>query len=254
MIRFLRSFAGLPAYSGAGAARNLDASSNEGYCHCCRKNTEFIIAGSWLRDQYFCAKCRSIPRQRHISCILDTFFPDWEKTSLHESSPSNDFISRWASNYSSSQFFENIPRGKVHKGFRCENLEHMTFPDNTFDIFVTQDVMEHVFSPGDAFGEIMRVLKPGGAHVFTAPKHKGLRTSHPRAALKSGEIDYFMDPVYHGNPVGDGKALVTWDYGDDFETLIWKWCGNPTTTHVTRDRGIGLDGEFLEVFVTRKVS
>jgi 2-polyprenyl-3-methyl-5-hydroxy-6-metoxy-1,4-benzoquinol methylase len=49
----------------------------------------------------------------------------------------------------------------------------MTFGTEQFDLFITQDVMEHVFRPRLAVKEIMRVLKTGGAHIFTAPKHKG---------------------------------------------------------------------------------
>jgi hypothetical protein len=132
-------------------------------------------------------------------------------------------------------------------------LESLTFEDNTFDLFITQDVFEHIFNPNLAAQEIMRVLKPGGVHVFTAPKHKGLSKSHPRALLEDGKIKYLMEESYHGNPVGDGRALVTWDYGDDFEHLIFNWTKAATTTYVTRDRELGIDGEYLEVFVTRKI-
>jgi hypothetical protein len=99
----------------------------------------------------------------------------------------------------------------------------------------------------------MRVLRPGGAHVFTAPKHRGLRTSVVRAQLVDGDVVHLRQPEYHGNPVGDGRSLVTWDYGDDFESLIWRWCGYPTTTLVARDATLGIDGEYLEVFVIRKL-
>lgn len=227
---------------------------NRGYCPCCREEVAFEIRGDWLRDQYFCGACHSIPRQRHMNLILDSFFPDWENASIHESSPSNKFISGWCSHYSNSQFFNGVEEGEIFNGVRCENLEHLTFPDNTFDIFITQDVLEHVFHPERAFSEIMRVVKPGGAHVFTAPKYKGLSKSYPRASLQNGSIDHLLEPVYHGNPIGDGRALVTWDYGDDFECLISKWCNYPTSTYITRDRGLGIDGEFLEVFVTRKIT
>src|SRR5690606_19255497 len=120
-------------------------------------------------------------------------------------------------------------------------------------IFITQDVFEHLFNPDKAAKEIMRVLKPGGAHIFTAPKHKDLRESSPRARLENGREIYLKEKEYHGNPVGDGRSLVTWDYGDDFEVLLYSWCTSPTSTYITRDRSLGLDGEYLEVFVTRKL-
>lgn len=227
---------------------------NEGYCSCCRKNVKFLVTAAWLRDFYFCDNCRSIPRQRHINHILDRFFPGWERLCVHESSPSNDFVKRWCHHYSCSQFLEGVSPGEEARGWRCEDIERLTFPADTFDLFITQDVMEHIFHPDRAFRQIMRVVKPGGAHVFTAPKHKNLRFSRRRAHLDSNGLTVFdLDPQYHGNPVGDGRSLVTWDYGDNFERLIWEWCKYATVTYMTRDRALGLDGEFLEVFVTRKV-
>jgi hypothetical protein len=225
---------------------------NSGYCHCCRSETSFESRQSWLRDHYFCLKCHSIPRQRHIQYVLDRYFSGWEKLNIHESSPSNILISQYCTSYSSSYFFSDTICGEEKNGVRCENLEQLTFPDNTFDIFITQDVFEHIFNPDVAAKEIVRVLKPEGIHIFTAPKHKTVRKSYARAALKDGAIEYLSDAQYHGNPIGDGRSLVTWDYGDDFEFLLCEWSKCPTMTCVTRDAAVGIDGEYLEVFVTRK--
>lgn len=227
---------------------------NSGYCHCCRNNVEFSSLEIWLRGHYRCSQCQSIPRQRHLQYVLDRFFPGWETKKIHESSPSNDFISRYADkNYSFSYFFDDVEPGQLYNNARCENLEKLTFSDETFDIFITQDVFEHIFNPDKASREIMRVLKYGGAHIFTVPKHKSIRNSYPRAVLEQGRIQYIRDEQYHSNPIGDGRSLVTWDYGDDFEFLLHKWCGFPTVAYVLRDEMLGIDGEYLEVFVTRKI-
>jgi hypothetical protein len=231
---------------------DIIAGRSPGYCHCCRQETVFQINGVWLRDQYVCLCCFSIPRMRHLQHVLDKYFQGWEHKNIHESSPSNDLISRHCSAYSSSQYFHGVDGGSSVDGVRCENLESLTFPDCTFDIFITQDVFEHIFNPDRAAREIMRVLKPGGAHVFTAPKQKGLTASYPRACLVNSQINYFKEAVYHGNPIGDGTSLVTWDYGDDFESLINGWSDASTITYITRDRNLGIDGEYLEVFVSRK--
>ncbi len=232
----------------------VESGKNRGYCHCCRQETRFEIQGDWLRDQYFCANCFSIPRQRHIQYVLDTYFSGWDGMNIHESSPSNSFISRNCQGYSSSQYLEGISLGGLAAGVRCENLESLTFEDGSFDLFITQDVFEHVFNPDLALQEVMRVLRPGGAHVFTAPKHKHITLSRPRARMVAGSVEHMLEPEYHGNPVGDGRALVTWDYGDDFEELISNWSGFSATTYMTRDRSLGLDGEYLEVFVIRKAA
>lgn len=227
--------------------------SNEGYCHCCRRQTVFVATNPWLRDNYFCSTCQSIPRQRHIQMILDTYFSGWEARLIHESSPSTGFISQYARKYTSSQYLPEVPAGKMRDGVRSENLESLTFADRSFDIFITQDVLEHVFKPDRAVAEVHRVLKPGGIHIFTAPKHKGLLETCQRAELMAdGTVNHLLPEMYHGNPVGDGRALVTWDYGYDFEELLSDWSGVPVMTYRTRDRSRGIDALFNEVFVIQK--
>lgn len=224
--------------------------SNTGYCILCDSQTTFHAEGSWLRDQYVCAQCRSIPRQRALVEVLRIVRPIWRMLRIHESSPSSEFFLRAARHYTYSFYFDNVPPGSHKDGLRCETLERLTFPNESFDLFITQDVLEHVFDPAAAFREIMRVLKDGGMHVFTTPKHKNLLQSRPRARLTGEKIEHLMDPQFHGNPIGDGKALVTWDYGADFEDLVAIWSGYLTSTYVLRDRNLGIDGEYLDVFVT----
>lgn len=231
---------------------NIELFRNTGYCHSCRSDTEFVAYGSWLRDYYVCGQCMSIPRQRHIQYILDSFFPEWENKQIHESSPSNDMIARHCSNYSASQYLVNVAPGHTHEGIRCEDLQALTFDDGSFDIFITQDVLEHVFDPERASQEIMRVLKPGGIHIFTTPKHQGLAQTLQRARREAdGTITHILPDEYHGNPVGDGKALVTFDFGNDFEQLLSAWTHRSVQVFHTKDRTKGIDAAFNEVFVIK---
>lgn len=237
------------ATAAAGGGALGDDRVTAGWCACCRSETRFIETGTWLRDQFLCERCRSIPRFRAVNHTLDTYFPGWEQAAVHEFAPPNDFVRRHCAHYSSSPWTEGDVR--LHEG-NAERLDRLSFADDTFDLVVTQDVLEHVFDPGVAVREIMRVVKPGGAHVFTAPKHKGLKMTRQRARLDHGVVTHLLDPQYHGDPLADDRELVTWDYGDDFEVCLAGWCGLPTVSYVVRDRGLGLDGEYLDVFVTRK--
>jgi SAM-dependent methyltransferase len=155
-------------------------------------------------------------------------------------------------NYSLSYFFHDTPTGSYYDGARCENLEKMTFESNTFDIFITQDVFEHVNHPNVAFREIERVLKPGGFHIFTVPLYRNLQVTRPRIVEKDGEIQHLLEPVYHGNPISSEGSLVTFDYGTDISELIFRSSGMFTTIFLQKDVRMGLDGEFLEVFISRK--
>jgi hypothetical protein len=162
------------------------------------------------------------------------------------------FFAEQCGDYSYSFFQEDTPLGSYEDGNRCENLEALTFPDASFDIFITQDVLEHVFLPDKALAEITRVLRPGGIHIFTAPKHKHLLKSYRRASLVDGTVEHLHEPIYHGNPIGGGRSLVTWDYGADFDDLIQQWSGCSTCNFTIRDRSHRIDGECLDVFVTLK--
>ncbi|WP_157652028.1 methyltransferase domain-containing protein [Burkholderia ubonensis] len=164
----------------------------------------------------------------------------------------NDFTARYAKRYTRSIYEPSVKCGEMHDGVRCENLESMTFANDSFDLFITEDILEHIFHPDKAVAEIMRVLRPGGAHVFTAPKHKWVTDSRQRAKLADGKIEYLHEPQYHIGADG-GESLVTWEYGYDFELLLSEWAGNiPVETHRLLDRSLGIDAEFNEVFVIRK--
>jgi len=226
--------------------------SNPGHCPICRAPTVFTATGEWLRDCYLCPTCRSIPRQRALAHLLESLRPDWPSLTLHESSPTLDNFAKASPGYSCSFFFSDVPPGSYRGDLRCENLESLTFAAGSFDVFITQDVLEHVVRPDRALAEISRVLRPGGLHIFTTPKHRDLVQSRPRVLPEGDGLRHLHEPMYHGSPIDDGKSLVTWDYGADFEALAARWSGYLTSTYALRDRRLGIDGEFLEVFVTVK--
>ncbi|OTW95586.1 SAM-dependent methyltransferase [Bacillus thuringiensis serovar cameroun] len=205
---------------------------NTGYCVICEKETTFIEHNDWLRDHYLCSTCQSIPRQRALIHVLNTFFPKWNFYNIHESSPV----------------------GQYFQGIRCENLEDMTFPSESFDLFITQDVFEHVMTPNKAFKEIERVLKPGGAHVFTVPWYHTLTKTVQRARVNKEVIEHIEEPIYHGNPIDENGSLVTFDWGLDMIEYIYTQANMYTTVYLQKDRSLGLDAEFLHVFISTKKS
>ncbi len=229
---------------------------NAGYCVICERDVVFYEQGPWLRDDYLCNRCYSIPRNRALIHLLNRFFPSWRALSLHESSPGgpmSELLERSCRDYSSSHYYEDVPRGQTKGKHRSEDLSALTFPDASFDLFITSDVFEHVMNPRAAFAEIARVLKPGGAHVFSMPWYKTLATSVQRARVDDGQIVFLQPPVYHGNPISDEGSLVTYDWGRDFFDVIEEASGMTTTVHVEKDRKLGIDAEMLEVFVSRKL-
>jgi len=230
---------------------------NTGHCPICKHEVTFRATEPYLRDSYFCMNCRSIPRERALMAVIDAYYPQWRDLTIHESSPSNRGASKRlrdeSAHYIASQFFPDKDLGTMENGFRCENLEKLTFADSSIDLHITQDVMEHVFNPGNAFREIARTLKPGGAHIFTAPLWKKHEPSKVRARLDAnGAISHLDSPVYHGNPIDDQGSLVTVDWGFDICRYIFEACGLFTHLVYIDDLSRGIRADLIEVLVTIK--
>ena len=227
-----------------------------GSCPVCGRKTEFVARNPWLRDHFICANCESIPRERALMTVLDTYFPKWREAVVHESSPSPRGVSlrlaKECTQYVPTQYFPGHRGGSVVHGVRCENLEDLTFESESIDLHITQDVLEHVFNPSLVFKEVERTLKPGGMHIFTVPLVNRSNPTRFRASVEDGQIVYMESEQYHGSPVGDGRCLVTVDWGFDICRHIYEACG--LFTHIIHidDLGKGIRAEYIEVLVTIK--
>jgi len=230
---------------------------NKGYCSTCDSQVTFAAENEWLRDHYICMNCGSIPRERALMQVIETYYPEWKNLTIHESSPgyrgASLRMSQNCGNYIISQYFQDQPLGSMVNGTRCESLEELTFPDESVDLQITQDVMEHIFTPSIAFSEIARILKPGGAHIFTVPLVNKTRPSELRAQQDdNGKAVHLKPAQYHGNPVSDKGSLVTVDWGFDICRYIFDACGLFTHMVTIDDPGKGIRAEFIEVLITFK--
>lgn len=116
-------------------------------------------------------------------------------------------------NYVVSEYFDNEPFGNFVNGIRNENLEHLTFSDNTFDVIINSDVLEHVADLDKTLSEIKRILKPGGFHVFTIPVDCELAESVERAKVIDGKIVHILEPETHGDTIREGGVLAFRNFG-----------------------------------------
>jgi SAM-dependent methyltransferase len=228
---------------------------NIGHCPICESPTVFVETGNYLREHYRCMRCDSIPRYRAMIHLLSRLFPEWRRLSIYEAGPSgpaSEKLRRECRGYISSQYFLDTQPGTLKRGVRTENLECLTFADESFDLVITQDVLEHLLRPRLVLGEIARVLRPGGSHVFTVPYFRQ-RPSLVRAVPnEEGSILHLLPPDYHGNPIDESGSLVVTEWGDDLFAFIDENSKMTTTAYRACDRQFGLDGQFLEVFVSRK--
>ena len=225
-----------------------------GRCPVCARAVVFVALSDWLRDSYQCVRCGSIPRQRALLQVLGEVAPGWPELRIHESSPdgaSSERLARDCGGYDASQYWPDLAPGATRDGVRCEDLTRLTFDDESLDLFITQDVFEHVLDAERGFAEIARVLRPAGLHVFTVPWYSWKPTL-VRARLAGDRVEHLEPPDHHANPVDPTGSLVVTEWGRELPDVIYRASGMTTTVHAISDPGRGIVGAFREVMVSRK--
>lgn len=230
-----------------------------GACPVCERPTLFFRPCPYtpdMREYYRCLWCRCTPRYRAFSRVLDARFPAWRDLAIHESSPGGALsakLARLCRSYVVSDYYPGQQPGAACGRSRNEDLQRQTFPDAAFDLVITLDVFEHLPHPEDAFREIARTLKPGGAHLFTVPCDHAVPATVVRASLTArGELVHHLPPVYHGNPIDAGGSLVFRDWGRDLPDVIRAACGLETEVVRLRDFWRGIEPALNEIYITRK--
>lgn len=190
-----------------------------------------------LRESYACANCRFTLRWRDQAGVIVDEFGRGQALSIeqlvqggllkdvaiYEPAMRGPFVTRLKGlpNYIRSYFRPDEPLGEVSsEGLRNENLTQLTFDENSFDLIITSDVMEHLPDVEKAFAETLRVLRPGGIHVFSIPNDYPLPDrTEPRVRIENGQFIHLKPERYHN--AGDGtKCLVYTDYGSDLSDMI----------------------------------
>ena len=234
--------------------------SIDGFCPICERPARFSANHSWLRGSLFCQSCPngSVPRERALALILNELRPAWRSARIHESSPGNRGISvklkECCANYVGSHFFPDSPFGSLVKGWRNENIESQTFADKSFDIVITQDVLEHVFHPAKVFAEVHRTLDDDGLFLSTFPIQRSLINAVTLRAeiTEGGTITHHMPPEFHGNPISGDGSLVTVDYGYDIHETIALWADFDVRIYRFSDKKHGILGRYTEVIACQK--
>jgi SAM-dependent methyltransferase len=226
-----------------------------GYCPCCEESTVFKSEHTWLRDNYKCSSCKSIPRERAISYVIDSIFPNLTNISIHESSPGHRGASlklkNKCKNYTPSHFYPSS-QDSVVNGFRNINLHRQEFDDEQFDLVVTQDVFEHLPFPKLALLEIKRTLKSGGYFISTIPLVNRFKATVQWAELVENKVHFLYAPDYHGNPIDPNGSPVFWHFGYDLASRFVEWSDMETIIFNNTIPDYGIEAELIDVIVCKK--
>lgn len=234
-------------------------------CPICHKELFFSSANDFwtCRDSLSSKECPlngCLVRERAVAEALFSLF-DREKVkkmSIHEAAPTPRGLSLWlrqnAIDYVFSGFFPDKPWGSIFNGFRNENLESQTFQDESFDLVIHLDVLEHLFNPFQALREIYRTLKPLGVCLFSVPTEHNRFSSEQVATLSNtGNVVIIGEPEYHGNPQRSGEgSLVTWRYGYDLPLLISRNTCFDVEVRRWQSRTRAIMGHMTEIYILTK--
>jgi hypothetical protein len=84
-----------------------------------------------------------------------------------------------------------------------QDLCHLTYASETFDLVVISELFEHVYDLPKALREVLRVLRPGGRLLSTFPMALGQRESIIKAVWNAStkKAELIDSPDYHGDPI-----------------------------------------------------
>lgn len=197
------------------------------FCPVCQAKTPFIKLNNNL-IAIRCTRCRASAITCSLVFILNKIVPELGSKSTYELSsrgPLYDYLKRQAGSVVGSEYYDGVEPGHTSNGVPCQNVECLTFPDQSFDVCTSTEVFEHVADDRQGFTEIYRVLKRGGVFVFTVPLSQDEATTERAHRLATGEIEHRLPAEYHGDQLrGWGKVLVFRDYGRDIVSRL-RSCG-----------------------------
>jgi ubiquinone/menaquinone biosynthesis C-methylase UbiE len=110
--------------------------------------------------------------------------------------------------YDSSQ-----PLGSEWEGLINQDMQQLGFESEQFDLVVHSETLEHLHQYDRALAECLRVLKPGGAQIYTVPLIRSRSTRQRLRLDATGKCLSSLPPSYHG--LGSDYPVV-WEFGGDF--------------------------------------
>lgn len=198
---------------------------SEGYCCACQRIVEFAVGpqakGDWLnlRESFLCGACGLNGRARSLLLVL--------RAEIGESRPATlvfehvtPLFRRVRTEFPFVQSCEflgpDLRSGEVKdqggQRIRHEDMMNLSYADESLDIVLHGDVLEHVPDFRAGLRECARALRVGGVLLFSAPFYR-LEQHLVRAQVVGGRLVHHLKPAYHGNPLSSEGSLVFTHFG-----------------------------------------
>jgi SAM-dependent methyltransferase len=188
-------------------------------CNCKRILIKFGVSEMAVR----CLSCHASAPTMSIVSVLRNVVKKINSMEIYEMSsrgPLYKYLKNHAKKLTYSEYFSDIVSGKYKKNVQCQDVQNLTYSDESFDICTSTEVFEHVPDDSKGFSEIYRVLRPNGILVFTVPLHQAYETVERAILTSDGEVKYILPPEYHEDPLRGSKIIVFRNYGVEIKDRL----------------------------------
>lgn len=195
--------------------------SYSGFCSVCKKDTEFDISLPWTTFTEGVATSRCCLLSSRMRFVYDVVLKHYKPgMTVYASEQITSFYKKLKNiipDLIGSEFLPPEQRnGKIH----FEDATKLSFDNESIDLYISNDVLEHVSDYKLAFSEAYRVLKHGGKFIFHIPFYFLDKTEIRAELTRNGKINFIKNPIYHGDPLSKNGALVFTDFGWDLFDLV----------------------------------
>lgn len=118
------------------------------------------------------------------------------------------FLKKYVDHVYESEHFEGKISGEIVDGVLNQDVQETSFPDSSLDLITSNQVFEHVPDDIKGYAECFRMLRPGGALLFTVPLY-GIAATEKLAEIRDGELIYFTKPEYHDSRAAGPESILT---------------------------------------------
>lgn len=185
------------------------------YCRSCMRETRFLVSGTESRS-IRCLSCKSTAISLSSLAQIQKLALDPASSAVYELSYHGAvyrYLKQRFPRFECSEYFGPQALGEKVNGVRNEDVQKLSFADDSFDLVSCTEVFEHVPDYLAGFSEVRRVLRPQGWFVMTVPFFDAERTQAICRIGSNGALEWLQEEEYHDSQVtGVGTVPVFWHH------------------------------------------
>jgi SAM-dependent methyltransferase len=157
------------------------------YCQICGNRSEFADFGNPVRRATQCLHCGSLERHRFLYIVYQIlFFGEKRKINLLHMAPEKCLYSTLIKRKNITYFAADIdPDSYSFVKCQKEDFMGMSYENETFDVVLSNQVMEHIEDDKKFLAEIRRVMKDDGIAIINLPYNPKAEKTYEDANIKN---------------------------------------------------------------------